>query len=310
VKLKGRNLNKTGNTELYRSGFQGQEEDDELKGDGNSVNYEFRMHDPRLGRFFAIDPLFKSFPHNSSYAFSENVVINAIELEGLEKIDVYNQWTDKNGVFHKKFSHTEYDKGLSENVNKYRTFDAHGKVKHVKMTSKESSKQFVASGGQVETEFMYKAFRGPDQVVVPEFEYSDYHYAPFETGNVQIKGDVQVLGLKISVDIKLCDNGGTESGVYVDGGAKVTYNTDPSAIVKTPSASFFGGFNGYFSEGDPDKISYEMGVKAQYGPYQGSYTSNINGEEKISIGFGFSTSGTKDELKVEPKSEITLFEIK
>jgi RHS repeat-associated protein len=84
VKLKGRNLNKTGNTELYRSGFQGQEEDDELKGDGNSVNYEYRMHDPRLGRFFAIDPLASKFPWNSSYAFSANRLLDAIELEGKE----------------------------------------------------------------------------------------------------------------------------------------------------------------------------------------------------------------------------------
>jgi len=44
------------------------------------------MHDPRLGRFFAIDPLAPKYPHNSPYAFSENVVINAVELEGLEKV--------------------------------------------------------------------------------------------------------------------------------------------------------------------------------------------------------------------------------
>ncbi|MDQ3190784.1 MAG: hypothetical protein M3Q58_04250 [Bacteroidota bacterium] len=65
-------------------GFQGQEKDDEVKGAGNSINYTFRMHDPRIGRFFSIDPLFAKFPHNSPYAFSENRVIDMIELEGLE----------------------------------------------------------------------------------------------------------------------------------------------------------------------------------------------------------------------------------
>ncbi len=59
--------------------------DNEIKGVGNSLNYKYRMHDSRLGRFFAVDPLFKKYPHNSTYAFSENVVINAVELEGLEK---------------------------------------------------------------------------------------------------------------------------------------------------------------------------------------------------------------------------------
>ncbi len=72
------------NTADYRYGFQGQEMDDEVKGEGNSLNYTFRMHDPRIGRFFAVDPLASRFSYNSPYAFSENVVINATELEGLE----------------------------------------------------------------------------------------------------------------------------------------------------------------------------------------------------------------------------------
>jgi hypothetical protein len=42
------------------------------------------MHDTRLGRFFAIDPLSSKYPWNSTYAFSENRVIDGIELEGLE----------------------------------------------------------------------------------------------------------------------------------------------------------------------------------------------------------------------------------
>ena len=69
---------------LYRYGFQGQEMDDEVKGKGNSINYKYRMHDPRIGRFFAVDPLAPKYPHNSPYAFSENMVIHMIELEGLE----------------------------------------------------------------------------------------------------------------------------------------------------------------------------------------------------------------------------------
>jgi RHS repeat-associated protein len=76
--------NRNGNTGNYRFGFQNQECDMEIKGSGNSVNYEYRMHDPRLGRFMSIDPLASKYPHNSPYAFSENRVIDAIELEGLE----------------------------------------------------------------------------------------------------------------------------------------------------------------------------------------------------------------------------------
>ncbi len=42
------------------------------------------MHDPRIGRLFAVDPLERKYSYNSPYAFSENRVIDAIELEGLE----------------------------------------------------------------------------------------------------------------------------------------------------------------------------------------------------------------------------------
>ncbi|MBC9811456.1 hypothetical protein H9Y05_03110 [Crocinitomicaceae bacterium CZZ-1] len=81
MQMPGRNGN---DGDGYRYGFQNQEIDDEIKGTGNSVNYKYRMHDPRLGRFFAVDPLASKYPYNSPYAFSENRLIDGIELEGLE----------------------------------------------------------------------------------------------------------------------------------------------------------------------------------------------------------------------------------
>jgi RHS repeat-associated protein len=87
VELKNRDIPLTsgfGGITPYRYSFQGQEHDDEIKGEGNSINFEYRMHDPRLGRFFAIDPLASDYPWNSTYAFSENRVIDGVELEGLE----------------------------------------------------------------------------------------------------------------------------------------------------------------------------------------------------------------------------------
>ncbi len=76
--------NRHGNSSDYRYGFQGQEKDDEIKGEGNSINYKFRMHDPRVGRFFTVDPLTRKYPWYSPYQFSGNRVIDMIELEGLE----------------------------------------------------------------------------------------------------------------------------------------------------------------------------------------------------------------------------------
>tara|TARA_Y100000815_G_scaffold275744_1_gene316716 strand:- start:35017 stop:35988 length:972 start_codon:yes stop_codon:yes gene_type:complete len=74
------------NTSDYRYGFQGQELDNELKGEGNSLNYKYRMHDPRVGRFFAVDPLTAKYPHYSPYSFSGNKVIAYKELEGKEEM--------------------------------------------------------------------------------------------------------------------------------------------------------------------------------------------------------------------------------
>ncbi len=99
--------NRNGASDGYRYGFQGQEKDDEVKGEGNSVNYKFRMHDPRVGRFFAVDPLYAQFPWNSQYAFSENRVIDAFELEGLESVKYHlrQKWGlggNSGGIFYRK----------------------------------------------------------------------------------------------------------------------------------------------------------------------------------------------------------------
>ena len=59
--------------------------DDEINGaTGTSYAFDYRIHDPRIGRFLSIDPLAGQFPHNSPYAFSENRVIDGFEFEGLE----------------------------------------------------------------------------------------------------------------------------------------------------------------------------------------------------------------------------------
>ena len=75
--------------EDYRYGFQGQDKEKELWG-GEASFFKYRISDNRLGRFFSVDPLSSKFPWNSSYAFSENRVIDAIELEGVESFLIFN----------------------------------------------------------------------------------------------------------------------------------------------------------------------------------------------------------------------------
>ncbi|MFH6996052.1 hypothetical protein [Flavobacterium sp. FlaQc-48] len=83
--------------------------DNEIRGEGNSISYTFRMHDTRIGRFFAIDPLASKYPWNSSYAFSENRVMDGIELEGAEHLNmhVYRVFKGAGGKY-EMFKEREY----------------------------------------------------------------------------------------------------------------------------------------------------------------------------------------------------------
>jgi RHS repeat-associated protein len=73
---------RTGSAEGYRFGFNGKESDNEVYGPGHAVSYQYRVQDARLGRFLSVDPLAPKYPQHSPYAFSENRVIDAVELEG------------------------------------------------------------------------------------------------------------------------------------------------------------------------------------------------------------------------------------
>ncbi|TSJ41858.1 RHS repeat-associated core domain-containing protein [Fluviicola chungangensis] len=174
----------------YRYGFQGQERDDEIKGEGNSLNFEYRMHDPRLGRFFALDPLTKDYPWNSPYAFSENNVIHCLELEGLEKIEhySYNPTTKK-----LKHEWTEIDNNLKQNINMYHTWKDK-KIVETKVHGKKNGEDyFVKYKGEPNMDNVYMQFKSTQAAKAPPSQSfahgSDYYasdptyYDPMEGGD-------------------------------------------------------------------------------------------------------------------------------
>lgn len=63
--------------------FTGQLFDDDLG--WNTYQMKFRTMDPQIGRFLQVDPLAPKYAYNSTYAYAENDVIRAIDIEGLEK---------------------------------------------------------------------------------------------------------------------------------------------------------------------------------------------------------------------------------
>jgi RHS repeat-associated protein len=66
----------------YRYGFNGKENDNNIKGTGNSVDFGARMYDPRVGRWFKTDNLERLYPEQGTYNFAINNPIYNIDPDG------------------------------------------------------------------------------------------------------------------------------------------------------------------------------------------------------------------------------------
>ncbi|MBL0743092.1 DUF6443 domain-containing protein [Chryseolinea lacunae] len=86
LKTVGTNPTVYGRTLRNRYLFQNQElqSDSDLDFDLGLYQYKYRMHDPSIGRFGGVDPLAEKYLYNGTYVFSENRLVNGVELEGLE----------------------------------------------------------------------------------------------------------------------------------------------------------------------------------------------------------------------------------
>jgi RHS repeat-associated protein len=79
--------NRTSSSPHYRYGFNGKEKDQagEFSAGQTHYDYGFRIYNPVWGRFLSVDPLYPSYPWNSTYAFAQNDVVRSIDLDGGEK---------------------------------------------------------------------------------------------------------------------------------------------------------------------------------------------------------------------------------
>jgi RHS repeat-associated protein len=71
----------------YRYGFNGKENDNDVKGTGNQQDYGMRIYDPRVGRFLSVDPIAKEYPELTQFQFASNSPIENTDLDGEEKAD-------------------------------------------------------------------------------------------------------------------------------------------------------------------------------------------------------------------------------
>jgi RHS repeat-associated protein len=109
MQIPGRNFN----NENYRFGFNGKENDNDVKGDGNQQDYGLRIYDPRLGKFLSVDPLTKKYPWYTPYQFAGNKPIWASDLDGTEE-NIRNYQFDKNKVLTVANFHTDIDEMAAE----------------------------------------------------------------------------------------------------------------------------------------------------------------------------------------------------
>jgi RHS repeat-associated protein len=122
--MQGRAFNNAG----YRYGFNGKENDYEVKGSGNEIDYGMRVYDPRIGRFLSVDPLMHDFPHYTPYQFAGNMPIIAIDLDGAEPeavtkkaaeyINTFYEWGGKNPTDEWKAVYSKFEKVDGDHVIK------------------------------------------------------------------------------------------------------------------------------------------------------------------------------------------------
>lgn len=95
------------NKSSYRFNFNGKEHDDETYGPGNEYNYGARIYDPRIGRFFTVDPKSNKFSW-SPYSYSGNSPIAIIDDgEGpQDRVRAARQFLNKGYVYSNKTDNT------------------------------------------------------------------------------------------------------------------------------------------------------------------------------------------------------------
>lgn len=84
LRQEGYNSIKNSSNDALKYKYQGQERQDELGLNWDS--FKWRNYDTTIARFINVDPLSEKYAYQSHYNFSENRVMDGIELEGLEVV--------------------------------------------------------------------------------------------------------------------------------------------------------------------------------------------------------------------------------
>ncbi|NLU92484.1 RHS repeat-associated core domain-containing protein [Chitinophaga sp. Ak27] len=154
MQLVGRKMNGSS----YRYGFNGKENDNEIKGEGNQQDYGMRIYDPRIGKFLSVDPITKSYPMLTPYQFASNTPIQAIDLDGLEGLKHYEQYEESGQTKFKLVVEADIYVAVSAaNPHRYKDADV---ARISAGLNAEYNQGFTFEGTPVEFKFNVKSFDG------------------------------------------------------------------------------------------------------------------------------------------------------
>jgi len=140
--MPGRNYS----TPSYRYGFNGMEKDDEIKGiSGSSYDFGARIYDSRLGRWLAIDPLYKKYPFASPYGFALDNPILFKDYDGKD-IEISNNgekfiYSSRNSTYS---GSNEFIAESVKGLNHLRTYEAESDAKYKVVTKLANDKTVLA----------------------------------------------------------------------------------------------------------------------------------------------------------------------
>lgn len=296
----------------YRYSFQGQEHDDEIKGEGNSINFEFRMHDPRLGRFFKIDPLTAKYPQLTPYQFSSNSPLYMIELEGLEGIlYTYKVWYTNNGnKKHVKPLGSKVVPGLKYNVIKsvmQPYGQPNGKTEHVDYYLRNEDGKKGPFGGEYKVDAiptvaeLNKAFsffesnipppkppitfRQALNLAAPSWakEHGEHWWqdgnGPFESGEISPQVTLYMGPLSQTFGFTISDSGGDDVSFSPKNETAISL-TDAKVGIDAGVE-----IQGNIKNGNDDAIRTDFGEEFSKAPFSIGYKHSTTGQKSVTFAY-------------------------
>jgi len=206
----------------YRYGFNGKENDSEVKGEGNQQDYGMRIYDPRLGRFLSMDPISEEYPELAPYQFASNRPIDGIDIDGMEWGCVFYA----RGMSQKKSTSTATNVSAAKQQAKSNGISSSSWSENAKRSDFMSS---VSSS--VARRFEMESFKtGPDPETIEQDRFGTAHAARRSLVRQNIKAINWEYNSRIGENIKNGPGGAIGYMVAGDKGSYVGATFDNLAL--------------------------------------------------------------------------------